>query len=225
MNTSNITRNIAGIIIIAVGLLALSGSLGGINFGEFIKLAWPSLVIIAGVLLYFGNRRQNIVWPILVVLAGILFQLRQLDILQFEVWHLLWPLAIVGVGISILMNKSSGKRLVSKDDVNSVVSNVLLSGAEVRNSSQHFEGGNLSSTLGGIELDLTDAKIDKTATLNVFCLLGGIEIAVPRNWKVQSRVSPVLGGVDGKALKNQNADGPTLIITGDVILGGVDIKY
>jgi len=224
MNTSNVTRNIAGSIVIIVGLLALSGSLGGINFGEFISRAWPSLVIIGGVLLYLGNRRQSIVWPILIVLAGILFQLRQLDILQFEVWQLLWPLAIVGVGVSILLNKSPAQR-VNKNDEDSVVSNVILSGAELKNSSQKFKGGNLSSTLGGIQLDLTDAKIDKTATINVFCLLGGVEISVPRTWKVQSRVSPILGGIDGRALKNQPSEGPTLIITGDVFLGGIDIKY
>lgn len=224
MNTPNITRSIAGILIIIVGLLALSGSLGGINFGEFISRAWPSLVIIAGVLLYFGNRRQGIVWPLLVVIAGALFQLRQLDVIQFEVWQLLWPLAIVGVGASILLNKGPAKR-VSKDDENAVVSNVLLSGADIGNNSKDFSGGNLSATLGGIQLDLTDAKIKKTATINVFCLLGGIEIAVPRDWNVRSKATPILGGVDGKALKGGSPDGPTLFITGDVILGGVDIKY
>lgn len=224
MNTSNVTRIIAGSIIIIVGLLALSGSLGGINFGEFISRAWPALIIITGVLMYFGNRRQNIVWPALVVLAGGLFQLRQLDIIDFEVWQLLWPLAIVGVGVSILLNRSSPKPL-AKDSEDTVATTVLLSGADIKNNSKKFQGGSLSSTLGGIELDLTDAKIDKTATLNVFCMLGGIEISVPRNWNVRSKVSPILGGIDGKALKSGDADGPTLIITGDVILGGVDVKY
>lgn len=224
MKTPNLTRNITGLIIIIIGLLAFSGSVGGINFDELMGNIWPSLVIAGGILLYFGNRRRSIVWPLPIVIAGVLFQIRQLDLVQFDVWQLLWPLAIVGAGVTILLNRSPVGKRTDKTDGNSVVSNVILSGSDLKISSQDFQGGDLMAILGGVSLDLTDAKIKKTATIHVFCLMGGIDISVPRNWRVQSNVTPIMGGVDGKALKNANTDGPVLIITGDVALGGVEIK-
>ena len=83
---------------------------------------------------------------------------------------------------------------------------------------------NKTVTVGGsMKLSLSEAIAD-SATLNVSVILGGLELRVPREWRIQSDVTPILGGVDGRSVNTAKPGVPTLVITGDVILGGIDIK-
>lgn len=221
MNKASLTRNAFGIAVIGVGVLALLGAVGLFNFGELASRWWPLLVIFAGVLALIGNPRQFII-PLAIVVVGILLQLRQLDIVDFNVWQSFWPLIIISVGISILLNRNAKSTKEHSADTTNL--SVFFSGSETRNGSQNYKGGKISTAFGGVELDLRDAKIKGTATLNVSVILGGLELRVPREWNIESRVTPILGGVESRALNNGKPNTPTLVITGDVILGGVDIK-
>ena len=79
--------------------------------------------------------------------------------------------------------------------------------------------------LGGTELDYTEAVIPPgVIDLNVFCLMGGVEITVPEGMNVVVDVIPILGGADNKADATENPDGPTLRIRGLLVMGGVDVK-
>ena len=221
MNTSSLTRSAFGVVIIVVGILALLGSIGIFNFGDFIGRWWPLLVIFGGVISYIGNPRK-IVWPLTIIAVGILFQLRQLDLVSFNVWQLFWPVIIIAIGVSILLDRTAKNSKVHSANTTNL--SAYFSGSETRNNSSDYQGGTISTAFGGVELDLRDAKIKKTATLNVSVILGGLELRVPREWNIESRVSPILGGVDGHSVNTAQTGAPTLIITGDVILGGIDIK-
>ena len=50
--------------------------------------------------------------------------------------------------------------------------------------------------MGGCEIDLRHASIDGEAVIDIFALWGGVELRVPPDWTVVSRVTPILGGVD-----------------------------
>ena len=81
----------------------------------------------------------------------------------------------------------------------------------------------------GVELDLRDAKIEgDEATIEVNCIFGGAEIRVPDSWNVNSRSIPILGGFSDKTHISSAEDAAggkrkTLIITGVVVFGGVEI--
>jgi len=79
--------------------------------------------------------------------------------------------------------------------------------------------------LGGTELDYTEAVMPPGVTdLNVFCLMGGLEVTVPPGMNVIVDVIPILGGVDDTADTTENPDGPTLRIRGFIAMGGVEVK-
>lgn len=79
--------------------------------------------------------------------------------------------------------------------------------------------------LGGTELDYTEAVIPPGITdLNVFCLMGGLEVTVPPGMNVIVDVIPILGGVEDNADTTENPDGPTLRIRGFIAMGGVEVK-
>ncbi len=222
MNRHTFVRTFAGLSIIGFGALALLGSLDIINFGMLFGTWWPLILIWVGFLSFFDNPRE-FGWPGILIFAGLLFQLRELDLLNFNVWHLIWPIVIIVIGFSIVFNRSRTKVHGSTKKTDSA--SAFMSGHAVKNQSSDYRGGSASAIMGGIKLDLTGAKIEKEATLEVFALMGGVEVIVPSHWVIETRVTPVMGGVENHAQGAKDKKGPRLIIVGEAIMGGVEIKH
>lgn len=100
----------------------------------------------------------------------------------------------------------------------------LLSGKDVRIVNEIFEGANVTAILGGIELDLKNAIIEKDVRIEVSTILGGIDIYVPQNVKVVVDCNSILAGVDNCVLSPVQENLATIYIYGTCILGGIDIK-
>ena len=222
MSRHTITRILAGGGIIAVGIMSLLGSLGIINFSEIASTWWPLLIIGIGLLMLINDPRQY-VWPTLVIFAGVLWQLRKFEFVTFNIWQLFWPVVLIIIGISIIMNRTRGH--ISANGRDSDDMTAIFGGNETKNLSLDYKGGKATAIFGGVTIDLREANITKEATLDVFALCGGIDLKIPEGWIVKSRVTPILGGVGNKAQSSSTKNTPTLFITGDVIMGGVDIKH
>lgn len=88
------------------------------------------------------------------------------------------------------------------------------------------------AAFGGIDLDFTQAQITSPrTTIEVVCLFGGVDIAVPENFRVEINVLPIFGGAELKdhpavsiSQSNLPADAPTIVINGMCAFGGVDVK-
>jgi predicted membrane protein len=101
----------------------------------------------------------------------------------------------------------------------------ILSGTELRPVSRPFRGADISAVTAGVKLDLTDARMEgDTATIEVFAFWGGIEIYVPKDWTVTSNVTTFMGGFIDKRRPTTTAPTKTLVITGLVIMSGVEVK-
>ena len=102
-----------------------------------------------------------------------------------------------------------------------------------------FQGGELVAVMGSIEIDLTDAQIQLTtprgnggapvrrAILNATAVFGGIDIAVPRNWRVVKEGAGVFGSYEDKTVPRRNEPGvepATLIVRGGAVFGSVTIR-
>lgn len=222
MNSQSAVRIITGSLIIIIGLGALLDAVGAFPFWAMFRTWWPLGVIIIGLLVLLNNLRQ-FVWAGVLIIGGILLQLRNLDYIDFNVWSLFWPAILIAVGISLLLNKSISPKNARTQDTDNL--SALFGGTETVNNSKNYKGGKATAIFGGVVIDLRDAKIQKEAVLDVFAVCGGIEVKVPREWRVQSHVFPILGGVDSKSASQKADDtSPVLVITGTVALGGVEVK-
>lgn len=87
-----------------------------------------------------------------------------------------------------------------------------------------FRSGEATCLLGGCHLDLRNATMgpDGTAQIEVFVIMGGINISVPPNWTVVSHVTPLLGGIDDKT-RTPSTPTQQLILRGTVVMGGIEI--
>jgi hypothetical protein len=54
--------------------------------------------------------------------------------------------------------------------------------------------------------------------------MGGVQLLVPADWKVQVDVKPVMGGVQDARTRGADPDRPVdLVLTGRVMLGGLEV--
>jgi hypothetical protein len=218
-----------GFMIAAIGVALLLDHLDLIHVGSLLRF-WPMILVCFGVGHVFTPSSR--IWGIILILVGTVFQLNNLGILHAGIADL-WPVAIIAVGLALMwgamrppITVTSGSGDPLADTLHAVA---IFGGCERRINSQHFRGGRSVSIFGGVELDFRDANIEgDEATLDVNCIFGGVEIRVPNSWFVHSTSIPILGGFSDKTHRPTNPDpaakGKTLVITGQVVFGGVEIS-
>jgi hypothetical protein len=99
----------------------------------------------------------------------------------------------------------------------------ILNGIELKSHAQAFRGGSMFTWLGGIAVDLREAQLAPDAHLEVGSLLGGIALRVPIGWRVEADVQSLGGGVAVDVPEPEDADAPTLRISGFSAFGGIAV--
>jgi predicted membrane protein len=102
----------------------------------------------------------------------------------------------------------------------------LLSGIKRRWGKSAFRGAAVTAFMGGCELDLREALMSsgELAVIDVFVIMGGVNIFVPPNWPVSQEVVPLLGGVHDKTRSVPSNPAQHLLVRGTVVMGGVEIS-
>ena len=101
----------------------------------------------------------------------------------------------------------------------------FMSGCEMRPVSRPFRGADLTAVMGGVKLDLTDARMEgEVAVIDVFAFWGGVEVHVPPDWSVTSKVTTLLGGFIDKRRPTSVIPTKTLVLRGTVVMSGIEVK-
>jgi predicted membrane protein len=92
-------------------------------------------------------------------------------------------------------------------------------------NSDNFEAANIDAKFAGMKVYFDNAVIQNGhATVNLNVSFAGVELYIPKNWRIDNQMSASFGGVEEKNRSN-GADGPILTLRGNVSLGGVTILY
>jgi predicted membrane protein len=178
---------------------------------------------------------SHVLFGAFLVIAGMLMLLNNLGIIFIpSLWRLLWPAFIIWAGFNLLRREprrrgwqassdfSSSADSSSADDVLNLTA--ILGGAQHRSSSSNFSGANVTAFMGGVNLDLREAKIGSApAVIDVFAMMGSLELMIPADWTVESQATPLLGGFDDKTIHPADTT-KRLIIRGTVLMGGITVK-
>lgn len=209
-----------GVLIVAVGVIALLTQLGvvDVDLGQLVSDWWPLLIVGVGLAALIASPRA---WlgPAVIIVVGLLLLLQSLDVVDVNFWELLWPVAVILLGLSLIANV--GTRAVDDDTVNSTV---FWWGSDRKTRSQQFKGGNLTAIMGGIDVDLREADIVDKAEISIFTFWGGVEIKVPPTWRVRTSGLPILGGWEDKTTLPLQDGAPELVVHLTTIMGGAEIK-
>jgi predicted membrane protein len=228
-----------GAVICAIGVILLLDHMGMVSADRLWRF-WPLLIIFAGVVNLVSQAGRR-VWGAVLIVVGTLFQLDSLGLIRFH-WGDLWPLAIIAAGAMMIWGSIESRRV--RDQVRESVSasggdpstanamnaTAVFGGIERRINVRDFRGGRVSAFFGGIELDFRDADIEgEEAVLEVNAVFGGAEIRVPDHWKVEQRGQTLFGGytdttrVSAAAATANAPSKKTLLITGSILFGGVEV--
>jgi len=229
-NIFNLTL-IIGLIIIIAGVLALLKNLDydiPINIWAF----WPVIIIAIGLSKLIQPREyRNTIGASVLLIIGVLFLLNNLDIIRFG-FRELWPIILILVGLLIIKHGfwSSRSAAVGKDYINL---SFILGGGDFNFTSRQIRGGNVIAIMGGGTLNLKEADMHGDAiTIDIFTLMGGVDIIVPDSWQVTMQGIPILGGMENKTTSGFHGESTTsptytnkqLVIKGMAIMGGVEVK-
>ena len=150
-----------------------------------------------------------------------------------------WSVLFIGVGLILIFTKPRHGHIFKKnsfaakhgqtqqnvDSEGRIDYRLVFSGIEQVFMEPVFRGGNISTTCGGIELDLRHTTLPEGDTiLNVDATMGGFKIKVPSNWKVVNQCSFVLGGITDERFTPEIDTTRQLIITGRCVMGGGSIE-
>jgi hypothetical protein len=79
--------------------------------------------------------------------------------------------------------------------------------------------------MGGVELDFRDSSMQgEQATIDLFVMMGGVDLRIPQNWVVVNDLDLLMGGVDDKTRPASAAKANRLLLRGTVVMGGVNIR-
>lgn len=216
-----------GVIVIIVGVLFTLDNLNLIDAAEYLQY-WPAGLVAVGLLkLWQARGGQGIIGGLFFVALGSWMLLERIVAIQIRL-HDVWPLFFVFLGGYMVWKGFGGSRRAHSVDDNARVSALAIMAGVVRgNNSPVFEGGDLTAIMGGCEIDLREASIapGTEAVIDVFAFWGGIEIRVPEDWTVVSRVTPLMGGLEDKTRPTSSgAAAKRLVLRGIAFMGGVGVK-
>jgi len=222
----SIVRLIIGLSILAVGLLWTLDNLDVLR-SEPITRWWPVVVIVVGLIRLFdvsASKLSSIV--ITLVGVGILFD--TLDYWDFDPGDFI-PLLIAFIGAKLVLDvfRRRSARTANAASPDAVVhAFAVMSGVGRRSVSADFRGGDANAIMGGVELDLREARIPEgqEAVVDAFAFWGAVEIRVPENWRVVSQVMPMMAAYEDNTTGKNATAGPVLIVRGVAIMGGIEVK-
>lgn len=216
-------QTVLGVLIIVVGLLLTAGNFGWTTARDILGF-WPVGVCLVGVSMYQCAPDRSARFSAFVVFAVGLWLLiaRWAGLPAFSRATVL-PLVLVMVGTAILA-RAWREQTDQPGVTDQVISDfVFWSGIQRNIASPLFRRADFTAVMGGIEVDLRQASTAGEAIIDVFVVMGGLEIRVPPDWTVSNQMVAIMGGAVDKSTGTKDAKN-RLIIRGFVLMGGVEVK-
>lgn len=197
--------------------------------------SWSMGLFIIGLFVSIQTRFRR-TGPIVVTLVGLAFLAYKYFDLPFSIGYLILPSLVILVGLAILFKpnnkdewhnrcgiKSDGDEITNKDKLEIVA---IFCGSKKRIISKDFKGGEMVAVFGGVELNLTNADFDREIVIDTTVVFGGLKIIIPNNWELKTQMTSIAAGIEDKRRTDglQVVPDKTLILTGTVVFGGIDIQ-
>ncbi|MEI6947788.1 DUF5668 domain-containing protein [Paraflavisolibacter sp. H34] len=234
----------AGLLVIGVGVVLLLRQTG-VLFPNWL-FTWPSILIVVGLFsgIRHGFRRGP--WFVL-ILVGSLFLADKVNP-GWQLKNYIWPFLIIIAGLALMFrpkNRHCRNRWqrgswqqqqpgtnemqeikVERDGNNFIDVTAFFGGVKKVVLSKDFKGGDVTTFMAGTEINLAQADINGTITLDATNIFGGTKLIIPPTWDVQSEIVTIFGGVDDKRQNQGVPPDPTKVVRleGTCLFGGIEIK-
>lgn len=131
---------------------------------------------------------------------------------------------IVVKAVSKYVNKINGADSGSKEDGDILKYSVVFSGRNIKVENEPFKGAIITNIFGGIKLDISGAIVIEDVDIHCKNLMGGIEIIVPENVKVNISGKSKWSGCSSHVSAIVDETAPMIHIYTDNFMSGLDVK-
>ncbi len=223
-----------GLFLIAAAVLILVAKLGAFPEMSIMKIFWTLVFSVALI-----NSLANLAFPgvfFSLAFLGIIYD-TELGITAITPWTILFVALLLSIGMSLIYTPKKKKKVnpreiesgdfvvFDEEDGNQFDFSSSFVGSIKYVNSDNFESANIDAKFAGMKVYFDNAIIQNGhATVNLNVSFAGVELYIPKNWRVDNQMSASFGGVEEKN-RNNGADGPILTLRGNVNLGGVTILY
>jgi len=208
-----------GLVLLTFGVFGILDAAGTLNASETIDRWWPLAIIGLGLIGMLVDRRISLGPGIVVVIGFLLLADQQ----EWTDKDLFGPVLLIAIGLVVLSGLWRRGRVEGEHRETSLV---MFGGTKIKDRSEHFTHADVSAVFGGATLDLREAHIDGEASVDALALFGGVDVLVPKGWRVALGGTPILGGCEDKTGGDGElpAEAPVLRVHATAIFGGVDVK-
>ena len=239
-------RKTTAYVLLAVAsyiLLRNSGILDFLGLGDLIgwvfRTAWslvPAAILAGGVAwLIRSNDGEAPLIAWFVVLFGLILLVSQFGLFGLSFGEMFFPMLLVIIAFVLMNPRNLVPRFMNTtnteigEDSSMIKLVAFMGGGELDYTSQNLEGGEIVAVMGGYQVDLSEADMrEESMELNLFCIMGGVEIIIPPNWEVQKRGAVcIMGGFSNKTkclAEKLELPRKTLVVSGFALMGGGEIK-
>ena len=156
---NNMKSILWGVVLVLLGVLVGTNSLGITNIDIFFDGWWSLFIIIPCFIGLFSNEDKT--GNIIGLLVGVVLLLGMNDILDLDkIWKLIVPSIIVIIGLSLIFKNSFNSKV--NDKINKLTKEknsddnyfAAFSGQDVNLSNKKFNGSDVTACFGSIKLDL-----------------------------------------------------------------------
>jgi hypothetical protein len=223
---TDLGRLLVGLVVVTVGALFLLDAADALDAGAAIAGWWPVVFVVAG-LFTLLERPPARVRGVLLAVAGAVGLLFTTDVLDPSAWKYVWPVAVIAAGVAVIARWRGG-RVAPGLPEDTLRATAVFGGSELHSTAAEFRGAWVTAVFGGVTLDLREATpAVGGASVNTTAAFGGVEILVPRGWRIAVRSVPIFGGVEDKTDHTvmPAPDAPVLRVDAVSLFGGVEIKH
>ncbi|MEM1485157.1 LiaF domain-containing protein [Oscillospiraceae bacterium PP1C4] len=218
-----------GLAFILVGIGFAGNAFNLWDYSLFFNGWWTLFIIVPCFLSLFQNGLHTS--SIIGLAIGVLLLLSAQGIVDRNmIWKLMVPVVFVLIGIRIMFRGTMQRRFEPSEKPPMSQGGeyceciAIFSGREERITGR-FEGANITTMFGGVELDLRDAVIDHDVAINATAVFGGVDIFLPPNVRVKINSTPVFGGIENKTREPaMDMVVPVVYVDAFCAFGGLDIK-
>jgi predicted membrane protein len=215
-----------GLMVVAVGVLFTLDNLEIIDARDYLQY-WPAGLVAVGLLKLYQAARSGRGWfgGLIFVSIGAWMLIERIVYFRIDAREVM-PLFLVFLGGYMVWRGFGGRSRTRGPDAEADFSALAIMGGVLRRSNaQNFRAADLTAVMGGCEIDLRQASMAPggEAVIDIFAFWGGIDIKVPDDWTVVSRVVPIMGGIEDKTHAPQTPD-KRLILRGLLVMGGCSVK-
>ena len=141
----------------------------------------------------------------------------------YLIWGLLGAAAIVGS--AVFLGRTTYATTEEAADGSRFRTSAILGGRQHRNEFETFVGGEVTAFMGGVELDFSGSTMSGDETvLELFVVMGGVDLRIPSDWVVVDEVGIVMGGIEDQTRPPDGATAKRLVLDGSVFMGGLHIR-